>query len=123
MFNGMASTRWFNLFFPAKPPPGRHRVDNSPAAVGAGAASLPPELLLEIFHYVARSTRAPDRDTVVYPTLNELERASRHPLAGALRTCSCWTGPAIVALYHEIGTFFLSFSHTYAILPYLPSPE
>ncbi len=100
----MASTRWFNLFFPAKPPPERHRVDN---------ASLPPELLLEIFNNVARSTRSPDRDTVVYPTLDELERSSRHPLAGALLTCSCWTGPATVALYQEIGVFpVLSHTHT-----------
>lgn len=123
----MASTRWFNLFFPAKPPPERHRVDNSPAA------SLPPELLLEIFNNVARSARAPDRDTVVYPTLDELDRYSRHPLAGALLTCSCWTGPATVALYQEIGAFPVpSLSHTptpthlhlytYAILPYLPPP-
>lgn len=103
----MASTRWFNLFFPAKPPPERHCVDYSPAA------SLPPELLLEIFTNVARSARSPDRDTVVYPTLDELERSSRHPLAGALRTCSAWTGSATVALYHEIGTFpVLSHTHT-----------
>jgi len=96
----MASTRWFNLFFPAKHPPERHRFDNPPAA-----ASLPPELLLEIFYHTARSTRAPDRDTVVYPTLDELERSSRHPLVGALLTCSRWTGPATVALYEQIGTF------------------
>jgi hypothetical protein len=94
----MASTRWFNLFFPPRSPPGPHRVDNSPAA------SLPTELLLEIFCHVATSTRAPDRDTVVYPSLDELERSSRHPLAGALLVCSCWAGPATVALYQEIGT-------------------
>jgi len=106
----MASTRWFNLFFPAKQPPERHRLANSPAT------SLPPELLLEIFYHIARSTRAPDRDTVVYPTLDQLDRSPRHPLAGALLTCSSWTGPATVALYEEIGTScLLSLSHTYYI--------
>lgn len=106
------STRWFNLFFPAKPPPERHRLDKAPAA------SLPPELLLEIFYHAARSNRAPDRDTVVYPTLDELERSSRHPLAGALLTCSYWAGPATVALYEQIGTSrLLSLTHTYAINP------
>lgn len=93
------STRWFNLFFPSKPPPERHSLDNVPAAL------LPPELLLEIFYHAAQSSRAPDRDTVVYPTLHEQERSSRHPLVGALLTCSSWTGPATVALYEQIGTY------------------